>query len=803
MAPAGARRLALAMMALVGLVAVLTTSRADAARWVIPPGQEAIAMRMLGGELPAGCRFLGAAIERTQVLARYACAESETRIALRHPGDAPKAVARAQQLALVVPEGAAPPEALVATIAERVREGEAGWRWIVEGRNLGQSLAAAGVPERMRRLVLPLGMAAALGFAALVLLAARWSAAAAAAAAAHSAPRAVRLLGPALLVSLGAFVYLEIGYPGAPVHLDTTRDLLMAMDCASGQGCDHGPPTSLGVIVQGALWTRFLALARVVGWGSHATRSIVLALHAISAGLMVVVLGKRFARGTALAAAALFVAASAVLLDVPIQWNPSISPLPLVLFHAALFALAEDDPRGLRSIALSAGAALSLALTTDSHVLYAVLIPPLFAAIAGLSRRPAAALAAAAAVLSATLMIDSRTAWVVNARALVEAGAAVPLAVLIVGGATAGALSRSRLARLDSSARAVAFLCVGAVCTVVMTALLFAGIGPAAGRRYLMPAVPALALGGAMLGAWIVGKLAAEERRRALIGAAMTAAACAALRLATPRLTGEGGFTLVELETVSREVYRRVPSHREVVARVRAKSPAVISALAIFEPRAPVASPGDPRDEWLLLRRAPQNTPAPGPRLTLIDLGRDVAILGAVTPRLDRARTTFCFAPRRGVSAEQGCVEARIGHEPEGPATPEERAYPALAAVRDAFPAEMLARFDGGVRQTIRIAFDAGNGEPAVLGLVDGRSGYRIDSVGGVSARARGDLPGMRVVLPAGAGEVVLAREDGGEPRPDRYWPPALLEAPEGDAALAKLVDEESGYSRPRLPNTP
>src|SRR5262249_18932167 len=86
-----ARRLALAAMGVVCVAVALIASRAHAARWVIPPGQEALAMRMLGGELPGGCRFLGASIEKTQVTARYACAEAETRIALRHPEDAPKA----------------------------------------------------------------------------------------------------------------------------------------------------------------------------------------------------------------------------------------------------------------------------------------------------------------------------------------------------------------------------------------------------------------------------------------------------------------------------------------------------------------------------------------------------------------------------------------------------------------------------------------------------------------------------------------------------------------------------------------
>ena len=78
-------------VAAVGLaVAIgLAPAGADAQRdRAIPPGQEALAGEILGAgvELPAGCRFEGAALQRHHVDARYRCGGEVVRLILRRAG---------------------------------------------------------------------------------------------------------------------------------------------------------------------------------------------------------------------------------------------------------------------------------------------------------------------------------------------------------------------------------------------------------------------------------------------------------------------------------------------------------------------------------------------------------------------------------------------------------------------------------------------------------------------------------------------------------------------------------------------
>jgi tetratricopeptide (TPR) repeat protein len=97
---------------------------------VIPPGSERVVQEMLAGEPgPAGCTFVGAAIDRTLVRARYQCGgPDQVTVELRHIGDDSGATAKTAKFALV-PRGAVP-EALVKAVAARVTEREGGWRWI-------------------------------------------------------------------------------------------------------------------------------------------------------------------------------------------------------------------------------------------------------------------------------------------------------------------------------------------------------------------------------------------------------------------------------------------------------------------------------------------------------------------------------------------------------------------------------------------------------------------------------------------------------------------------------------------------
>lgn len=96
---------------------------------VIAPGNEKLIGDMLGTgvDLPGGCKLASASIDRTRVVAKYACGKDVV-IELHHPSDGEGAAARTARFALV-PKGEAPAE-LITALAERIKAREEPWRWI-------------------------------------------------------------------------------------------------------------------------------------------------------------------------------------------------------------------------------------------------------------------------------------------------------------------------------------------------------------------------------------------------------------------------------------------------------------------------------------------------------------------------------------------------------------------------------------------------------------------------------------------------------------------------------------------------
>jgi hypothetical protein len=248
---------------------------------------------------------------------------------------------------------------------------------------------------------------------------------------------------------------------------------------------------------------------------------------------------------------------------------------------------------------------------------------------------------------------------------------------------------------------------------------------------------------------------------------------------------GMAGWTYADIEAIAGEVYRRAPTHRDVQARVRAHAN-VAPALAVFAP--PDTPGGGPGEDLVILLAPKAIAPPPSPGLTTVDRGASVAVIAEVRPFLDRTQATYCFAPRLAAPGEGRCADAGVGRAPTAPETGEDLAYPVLAAVREAFPEEELRRF-GTLRQTIAIAVRTAPGPAHVVELLDERMGYRIENVTGV--RFRGALPATRVVIEGGegAGKIVLGREKAA-PRSDEYAMPSLVEVPEDDAALLRLLDD-------------
>jgi hypothetical protein len=125
----GPRLLASAIV-LTALVAALPAAPAAAQvrpRFVIPPGREGIASRMMGlGLATAGCRTGDVAIEEARIVATYACGAQRVEVALVHRDVA--GVARTTERFGIVAEGA--PAPLLDALAARVRREEGGFEWI-------------------------------------------------------------------------------------------------------------------------------------------------------------------------------------------------------------------------------------------------------------------------------------------------------------------------------------------------------------------------------------------------------------------------------------------------------------------------------------------------------------------------------------------------------------------------------------------------------------------------------------------------------------------------------------------------
>jgi hypothetical protein len=101
-------------------------------RYVLPASAEPLLSDMLGNEqaLPGGCTFSNGSIERTFVLATYACGDGQVVLQLLHPEVAPRGGVRTQRFALTVKSGT-PPAGFVEAIGDRIRAREAAFEWTV------------------------------------------------------------------------------------------------------------------------------------------------------------------------------------------------------------------------------------------------------------------------------------------------------------------------------------------------------------------------------------------------------------------------------------------------------------------------------------------------------------------------------------------------------------------------------------------------------------------------------------------------------------------------------------------------
>ena len=111
-----------------------TPADVDAARlneqYGIEPGAEQLIGAMLGsGEtLPGGCKLDDGRIERTAVVATYACSGGNVVLELDHPEVAPAGGPRTERFAITVKSGT-PPGGLLDAVTARIRAREGSFQW--------------------------------------------------------------------------------------------------------------------------------------------------------------------------------------------------------------------------------------------------------------------------------------------------------------------------------------------------------------------------------------------------------------------------------------------------------------------------------------------------------------------------------------------------------------------------------------------------------------------------------------------------------------------------------------------------
>ena len=172
-----------------------------------------------------------------------------------------------------------------------------------------------------------------------------------------------------------------------------------------------------------------------------------------------------------------------------------------------------------------------------------------------------------------------------------------------------------------------------------------------------------------------------------------------------------------------------------------------------------------------------------------MDLGRSVALVGAVRPFLNRTRMRACYAPLED-EAQGGCVETGLDAASGGRETVEERAYPVLAAARETFPPGVLQGF-GGVHESFAVRLAPSAGPAHRIELCAEGGGWSIEAVTGVGYR--GALPAVRVTVEGLAAEgtlVIGRRTPAGKAEPDRYWPPPVVEIEETFVALGAAIED-------------
>jgi hypothetical protein len=768
------------------------------AAWVVPGGQEALVEQMLGAP-PAPCSFLGAAIDRSLVRARYQCADRPFVVELRHPSEVPPGALRTQQFGIVVPPEA--PPGFDAALAGTLRAHEAGFRWSstesvaadrpsdrVSRASILDRLFAPSQPRQSFRKEAFLGVAAGmLAFGTLLAIALRWFGRRRYWDGDSQLPAA--LLG-AIVTFFAALLYYALASHAAPFNLDTTRDILSARDCLeTTHECDILSKTSIGLFNQGGLFLHVLALWLTLELPVRALEAALAFFDALSALCVYLLVRRYLAPRLAPITTALYLVTSLYVLDYPVVFNISVSLLPMAACLLALMGLISTG-----ATAWTLMAAVAFTLAADAHVIFLMYLPWLLFAVAATDRRPVLATLLVFVAIAVTGAAQSLSTWLANVRLLFESSTLLPTFVGLAITFVAGFRLRSHLAELDPRARCAALL-------AAPTALyFFAYLGARmllrdAPPMYVVPALVGLCVATAALLDLAAARLArgAFTRQRALLALALPLVA--AIHLWRSDHSGPRFWSMGEVEKVEQVLYERGYRFADLRAHLQTSRDGLLAALGAFEPRRPLAG-ATAQDDVLLLRVPRALLPATiPPTWTLVDLRPGyAAVLRPISSLLDRQHMEACYRPADGTPDLGGCLQVDIAsaaaRQKIAAAIYTARMFLAIHEAENTLHLVTMQKQHGSaVRFKVPITAPA-SGPTRLIEIIPTRFPWYIEAVDGV--RVRDELPSTRITVEAdGArGTLIFAGQAPSvEERHELYLPPPIAETEEGERELRDLLE--------------
>jgi hypothetical protein len=292
----------------------------------------------------------------------------------------------------------------------------------------------------------------------------------------------------ATFVSFAALLWLA---DPPPLHPDSSRDLVLAADCALDGLCTTvGANTSHSGIYFGALWVDLLAAARLVGLGVTAT------FHLMLFGIALAV-GANWLGGAALAgrtgafmAAGSALAGFLVLFEDWLLWNPLLLPLPCTLLLCLTLRWVRNPQPWTQLLLI----ATTLAAALEAHPTALTLAAGVLLSVGVAAQKPIRSLLILVGVSAGIGQFVSTTA-LQRAMDTVSSSPDLPahLFTATVAIATVFMARRFLPSRVRTHPDVVLLLLVAAAAAVITAWVI--GTNRAPSPRYLVPVVPLAALG--------------------------------------------------------------------------------------------------------------------------------------------------------------------------------------------------------------------------------------------------------------------------------------------------------------------